>query len=781
MPVVFLTSGTTSWQVPAGISILKIECLGSGGSSISTNRSGGAGGAYSADPAVAVTPGETLTVQVPLTNNGAIGAGGNGADCFVKRGSTALVLAKSASGPSAATVVAIGGQASAGVGVVKYSGGNAGADASISGRRTGGGGAAGPSGDGARGASTSSLAGSGGGGANGGGIPPTPVAGGGVGGTGPTGAAGGTGGGGAGANGSGGGGSTSTANSNAGANSHNAEWGGIYGCGSGGGSTYSGTGIPGTGSNGFGGGAGGHLQTGFTALGGDGLIVITYATSVYGLASLSEQNDTLSAASALRISGALTAAEQDDILSSVSANALAGSAVLIEQDDTLSASSSQPIFGASAVTETNDTLTSAGQLRIFGQAAITEAADTVTGTNLLAGLGGGSTKNSGTAASIAIPAPVAVEIGNVLSLWLHSDTTATAATFTATGWTPTFATITSNPGAAGNSARHYTKIADASDVILSQNAGSYTFGRSGGSGTWGGIIDRLFGIDSANPIDVSASLSSANSEGSSPSVTTTGAGRIIMHYTTWDEGKGFVAAPSGDTLVATNIQASNAAASAYRVQAAAGASVAGLWDLSTLTRVCVATVAFKPASGSQASGAGVSDGVATASAVATAVIAASAASAAQGGVQGYGTAIQGAASAVDSSAQAQGQGGCINPATTTVAGAGAAQGRVAVVVSALGTISGASTAQAAAASPAIANGGAYGGASAIGNAQAIIPTSGGANGTVVAVAEGEKVLPFTRAALRHTAFVTHNRSVIIERHAHTGRVKRYAVTAVVGR
>jgi hypothetical protein len=276
--VVFLTAGTTTWQVPAGRTKIKGECLGSGGNSRSTNRSGGAGGAYSMD-IFATTPLEMLDVQIPTSTPAIVGSAS--VDCFIKQGGVTKVLAKSAECPAGTSAQAQGGLASAGTGSVKFSGGNAGATSGGSGR-SGGGGAAGPSGNGAVGGAivASSTIHAGGGGANGGGAG---VAGGtvagtdGNGGTGPGGAAGGTSTattGNAGTNGSGGGGAGT---GGGGANSHNAEWDATHGCGSGGGAVNSTNQLGGSGSStgSYGGGSGGTIFSG-QIVGGSGLIVITH-------------------------------------------------------------------------------------------------------------------------------------------------------------------------------------------------------------------------------------------------------------------------------------------------------------------------------------------------------------------------------------------------------------------------------------------------------------------------------------------------------------------------
>lgn len=289
MAVVFLEAGTTSWQVPAGVTTIKVECLGAGGSSSASYRSGGAGGAYSRANALSVTPGESLAVQVPTSTPLVNGA--KGADCYLARGGTMLVLAKSADSPTTTAASAIGGQASACIGDVRYSGGNAGLTP-VTGARSGGGGAAGPAGPGGNGGSTVSgqTYAPGGGGANGGGAgsdggPTVGVNG--NGGTGPTGVPGPVSGSGtldstSGAGGAGSGG----AGRGGGDNSHNGEWDASHGCGSGGGgtrvsATYGGSGST---SGAYGGGAGGSNaptpsnQPTTVQPGGPGLIVITFSS-----------------------------------------------------------------------------------------------------------------------------------------------------------------------------------------------------------------------------------------------------------------------------------------------------------------------------------------------------------------------------------------------------------------------------------------------------------------------------------------------------------------------
>ena len=116
----FTSSG--SWQAPAGVTQVTVECWGGGGGGggPSTNRtasSGGGGGAYS-KKTVSVTGGNSYSYTVG--GGGAGGNGGNGSaggDTYWVNTST--VLAKGGSGGSATTPGGAGGAAASGVGETK--------------------------------------------------------------------------------------------------------------------------------------------------------------------------------------------------------------------------------------------------------------------------------------------------------------------------------------------------------------------------------------------------------------------------------------------------------------------------------------------------------------------------------------------------------------------------------------------------------------------------------------------------------------------------------------
>lgn len=152
---VTLTSGG-SWVVPAGVSQITVECWGGGGGGGRAENSGracagGGGGAYAKKNAILVTPGQTISYSIGAGGSG--GSGNNpGGDTWFFNSST--VLAKGGGGVANSSMTGgTGGQASASVGDVKFSGGNggAGSNGGTSKDAGGGGGAAGTSGNGMNG------------------------------------------------------------------------------------------------------------------------------------------------------------------------------------------------------------------------------------------------------------------------------------------------------------------------------------------------------------------------------------------------------------------------------------------------------------------------------------------------------------------------------------------------------------------------------------------------------------------------------------------------------
>jgi subtilisin-like proprotein convertase family protein len=141
----YKTAGTYSWTCPPGVFSVTVECWGGGGGGCSGfpivmappsfGVGGGGGGAYSKGTNVAVIPGTVYTFVV----GGGGGTNANGTNSIFAS-TTNIIVAMGGSGAITNTV-ALGGQASAGIGNVKYSGGNGGTGATPCSGGGGGGGA----------------------------------------------------------------------------------------------------------------------------------------------------------------------------------------------------------------------------------------------------------------------------------------------------------------------------------------------------------------------------------------------------------------------------------------------------------------------------------------------------------------------------------------------------------------------------------------------------------------------------------------------------------------
>lgn len=114
--IIFYTSTTTtvSYQanttfvVPANITSLKVEAWGGGGGGQYGSGAGGGGGEYAQEPALAVTPGESLTLTMSVGGAGGTSSSPHGVNAIsttVKRGTTTLVTAHGGQGSSSATTL----------------------------------------------------------------------------------------------------------------------------------------------------------------------------------------------------------------------------------------------------------------------------------------------------------------------------------------------------------------------------------------------------------------------------------------------------------------------------------------------------------------------------------------------------------------------------------------------------------------------------------------------------------------------------------------------------
>ena len=165
----YTTAGTYTFTVPTAITEICAVCVGGGAGGQTWGplpwKFGGAG-ALSYSNGIPTTPGESLTVVVGIAGKGPV-TPESGGDSYIQRGGSTLLLAQG--GPSIEYGPGAGGQASSGVGAVRYSGGNYGGGNG----GAGGGGAAGYSGNGGNGGAGEAVGagspGTGGGGGGGGG------------------------------------------------------------------------------------------------------------------------------------------------------------------------------------------------------------------------------------------------------------------------------------------------------------------------------------------------------------------------------------------------------------------------------------------------------------------------------------------------------------------------------------------------------------------------------------------------------------------------------------
>jgi hypothetical protein len=240
----FTTPGTYSWTVPTGITTISSVVVGGGGGGAGNGGSGvyglgGGGGGLSYAVSIAVTPGETLTIDVGAGGAGGGISGTSGGNSSIKRGATTLLVANGGGGGQRTSSGApvSGGSGGAALGYSGGGNGGGGGTASSNTRGGGGGGAGGYSGNGGNGGTVSTPPESGAGGGGGGGAEGSAQGngGGGVGilGEGSSGASGGGGG-------SGGSNGVNSGNSNPGSNT--AVHGGLYGGGGSGGDNFGTTG-----------------------------------------------------------------------------------------------------------------------------------------------------------------------------------------------------------------------------------------------------------------------------------------------------------------------------------------------------------------------------------------------------------------------------------------------------------------------------------------------------------------------------------------------------------
>lgn len=253
------TTGHSTWTVPAGVTSIKVECIGGGGTgenpdaSAHTAGSGAAGGSYAKTNAISVTPGQTIDVSVGIAATQTwFNTAANSAPTSTATG----CLAKGGASATASQSPGIG-STTGNIGDVVFAGGSGGTSGTGANSNDGGGGggAGGPDGAGINGVSGDTTTNRSDGGASDAGLDP-----GGVGGNGaasPT---------------AGGAGTLYTATA-----------GGTAGPGGGGGGAQNSGSVNGRAGGLYGGGGSGAAKGGGTGgAGAQGLIVLTYTAAAVG-------------------------------------------------------------------------------------------------------------------------------------------------------------------------------------------------------------------------------------------------------------------------------------------------------------------------------------------------------------------------------------------------------------------------------------------------------------------------------------------------------------------
>lgn len=151
------TTGGSTWVVPAGVTSVRVDCIGAGGGTNTVAGTyGGGGGAWSRVATLSVVPGATVYANV-----GASAIATAGGDTWINTASNAAPSSASQGCMAKGGLNGIfggggtGGQASSSIGDSKSSGGNGG----VATNAAGGGGAGGPNGNGNNGGNSNYSAG----------------------------------------------------------------------------------------------------------------------------------------------------------------------------------------------------------------------------------------------------------------------------------------------------------------------------------------------------------------------------------------------------------------------------------------------------------------------------------------------------------------------------------------------------------------------------------------------------------------------------------------------
>lgn len=156
------------------------------------------------------------------------------------------------------------------------------------------------------------------------------------------------------------------------------------------------------------------------------LVIGPVSTGTSGTASITEADDTVSAAGTVTLKGTASITEASDTLSSAVTLLIKGTASPAEAGDTLSSTATLLIKGTLSTTEASDTLAATGVLPITGTLSVTEAGDT------LSAQGAGQPVTTGTLdvteADDSLSATAALAITGTASLTEADDAVSAEAT-----------------------------------------------------------------------------------------------------------------------------------------------------------------------------------------------------------------------------------------------------------------------------------------------------------------------------------------------------------------
>ncbi len=129
-------------------------------------------------------------------------------------------------------------------------------------------------------------------------------------------------------------------------------------------------------------GAGGGGVTGTAAItDADDAVSAAGAVRVSGTASLADADDGISAAGAVALTGAATLADDADTMTSAGTVLMSGAAAITDADDAASAAGTILVSGSASLTDADDTASAIGTVLVTGSAALTDADDTVSATS----------------------------------------------------------------------------------------------------------------------------------------------------------------------------------------------------------------------------------------------------------------------------------------------------------------------------------------------------------------------------------------------------------------